>query len=65
VETSRKAVGGDQELKSFYNHLSQRKERAKARVAVAGKMLTRSYIMPRGKIDYAESLSEPNRDGFF
>jgi transposase len=56
VETAQKAVGGDQELRAFYYRLLQRKERAKARVAVARKVLTRSYIMLRDRIDYAEFL---------
>jgi transposase len=56
VETAQKAVNGDQDLKSFYYRLLQRKGRAEARVAVARKMLTRSYIMLRDEIDYAESL---------
>jgi transposase len=56
VETAQKAVGGDQELKAFYYRLVQRKERSKAKVAVAGKLLIRGYIMLRDRIDYAEFL---------
>jgi transposase len=56
VETAQKAVGGDQELRAFYYRLLQRKERAKARGAVARKVLTRGYIMLRDGIDYAEFL---------
>ncbi|MFL6282057.1 MAG: IS110 family transposase [Pyrinomonadaceae bacterium] len=40
VETAQKAVNGDQELKAFYYRLVQRKERSKAKVAVARKLLT-------------------------
>lgn len=56
VETAQKAVNGDQELKAFYYRLVQRKERSKAKVAVARKLLTRGYIMLRDQIDYAEFL---------
>jgi transposase len=56
VETAQKAVNGDQELKAFYYRLAQRKERSKAKVAVARKLLIRGYIMLRDQIDYAEFL---------
>lgn len=56
VETAQKAVNGDQELKAFYYRLVQRKERSKAKVAVARKLLIRGYIMLRDQIDYAEFL---------
>jgi hypothetical protein len=63
VETAQKAVGGDQELRAFYYRLLQRKERAKARVAVARKVLTRSYIMLRDGIDYGSSSAGASKRG--
>lgn len=56
VEAAHTAISGDKELKAFYYRLLQRKECAKAKVAVARKLLIRSYIMLRDGIDYAEFL---------
>lgn len=53
-EAGQTACRKDPELKRFYQRLSQRRERPKAKVAVARKLLVRSFIMLREQIDYAE-----------
>lgn len=54
IEAAQTAVKQDAELKRFYQRLAQRKNRPKAKVAVARKLLIRSFILLRDKIDYAE-----------
>ena len=54
VEAAQTAARKDEELKPFYQRLSERRGRAKAKVAVARKLLIRAYIMLRDEIDYAE-----------
>jgi transposase len=54
VEAAQTAVRGDAELKRFYRRLQARCKRPKAKVAVARKLLVRSYILLRDEIDYAE-----------
>lgn len=54
VEAAQTAVRGDAELKRFYQRLQHRRERPKAKVAVARKLLIRSYILLRDETDYAE-----------
>lgn len=54
VEATHAAVKGDPELKRFYLRLQHRHGRPKAKVAVARKLLIRSYILLRDGIDYAE-----------
>ena len=54
VEAAHVAVRKDEELKSFYQHLAERRGRAKAKTAAARKLLIRAYIMLRDEIDYAE-----------
>ena len=44
----------DPDLKRFYHRLVHRRDRPKAKVAVARKLLVRSFIMLRDQIDYAE-----------
>ena len=44
----------DAELKLFFQRLAQRKNKPKAKVAVARKLLVRSFILLRDEIDYAE-----------
>jgi transposase len=56
VEAAQTAARKDQELKRFYQRLVARRGRQKALVAVGRKLLTRSYIMLRDGIDYAEFL---------
>ena len=53
-EAGQTACRKDPELKRFYQRLLQRRERPKAKVAVARKLLVRSFIMLREQIDYAE-----------
>src|SRR3989454_929199 len=54
VETTHTAVKKDDDLKRFYRRLQERRGRPKAKVAVARKLLVRSFIMLRDEIDYAE-----------
>jgi len=54
VEAGHTTVRYDQDLKRFYRRLYQRHGKAKAKVAVARKLLVRSYILLRDEIDYAE-----------
>lgn len=56
VEAAQTAVRRDEELKRFYLRLSHRRGVQKAKVAVARKLLIRSYVLLRDKIDYAEFL---------
>ena len=56
VEAGHKALSRDEQLKRLYQRLLHRRERAKAKVAVARHLLVRSYIMLRDEIDYAEFL---------
>lgn len=53
-EAGQTACRKDPELKRFYQRLVHRRERPKAKVAVARKLLVRSFIMLRDQIDYAE-----------
>jgi len=54
IEAGQTAVKEDAELKRFYWRLQQRRNKPKAKVAVARKLLIRSYILLRDEIDYAE-----------
>lgn len=54
VEAAQTASKGDPELKRFYLRLLHRHGKPKAKVAVARKLLVRSYILLRDEIDYAE-----------
>jgi transposase len=54
VEAAQKAVNKDEHLKKLYHRLVHRRERAKAKVAVARQLLVRTYIMLRDEINYAE-----------
>jgi transposase len=56
VEAAQQAARYDTELKNTYLHLSVRRGKAKARVAVARKLLVRAYILLRDEIDYATYL---------
>jgi len=53
VEAAQQAARYDPELKNTYLHLSVRRGKARARVAVARKLLVRAYILLRDQIDYA------------
>ena len=53
-EAANSAAKEDEELRRFYYRLVFRRGRSKAKIAVARKLLVRSYIMLRDNIDYAE-----------
>jgi len=55
-EAGHTACRRDPDLKRFYQRLVHRRSRQKAKVAVARKLLVRSFIMLRDQIDYAEFL---------
>jgi ABC-type iron transport system FetAB ATPase subunit len=56
VEAAQQAARHDSQLKNTFLHLSVRRGRPKARVAVARKLLVRAYILLRDEIDYATYL---------
>jgi transposase len=56
VEAAQTAVRRDEELKRFYLRLFNKRGAQKAKVAAARKLLIRSYILLRDRIDYAEFL---------
>jgi transposase len=53
VEAGQTACKHDEQLKQFYRRLVPRRGKARAKVAVARKLLIRCYIMGRNEIDYA------------
>lgn len=53
-EAGQTAARRDPELQRFYKRLLHRRDKPKAKVAVARKLLVRSFIMLRDQIDYAE-----------
>jgi transposase len=56
VEAAHTAVKRDEGLGQFYRRLVYRRGAAKAKVAVARKLLIRGYIILRDQIDYEEFL---------
>jgi len=54
VEAAHTAIRKDAVLRCFYQRLTERHGRAKAKVAVSRKLLIRTFIMLRDEIDYAE-----------
>ena len=56
VEAGQTAAKDDEQLKQFYRRLVPRRGKARAKVAVARKLLIRCFIMDRNEIDYAEFL---------
>jgi transposase len=54
IEATQTAVKTDPDLQRFYRRLVQRRGKPKAKVAVARKLLIRSFIMLRDEINYAE-----------
>ena len=54
VQAAAVAARYDEDLKRLYLTLLRRRGRAKARVAVARKLLVRLFIMLRDRIDYEE-----------
>jgi transposase len=57
VEAGNKAVTSDEHLKKLYHRLLHRRDKARAKVAVARHTLIHTYIMLRDEIDYAEFCS--------
>ena len=53
-EAGQTAARKDPDLKRFYQRLLHRRNKPKAKTAVARKLLVRSFIMLRDQIDYAE-----------
>lgn len=56
VEAGQVAARHDHDLKQFYWRVQLRRNRPKAKVAVARRLLVRAFIMLRDQIDYAEFL---------
>jgi transposase len=56
VEAAHTAVKRDEGLKRFYQRLVYGRGVAKAKVAVARKLLIRGYIILRDQVDYQEFL---------
>jgi transposase len=56
VEAGQTASKHDQQLQQFYRRLVPRRGKARAKIAVARKLLIRCFIMGREQIDYAEFL---------
>ena len=56
VEAGQTAAKSDDQLRGFYQQVMKRRGRAKAKVAIARKLLVRCFIMLRDEIDYAEFL---------
>lgn len=54
VEAAQTAARHDPELKRFYHRLLARRDKPRAKVAVARQLLVRAYILLRDEIDYAE-----------
>jgi transposase len=63
VEAAQHAARADQQLQNTYQHLSARRGRPKAKVAVARKLLVRAYLLLRDEIDYATYLRTNGRRG--
>jgi len=55
------SIKRDLAMKQFYQQLSQRRGKSAAKVAVARKILVRSFIMLRDQIDYEEFLRRGRR----
>ena len=54
VEAAQKAAQKDPDLRQFYYRVMQRRDKPRAKVAVARQLLVRAYIQLRDEIDYAE-----------
>jgi transposase len=61
VEAAQTAVKTDDGLGVFYRQLMKRRGKPRAKVAVARKLLVRTFIMLRDGIDYAEFLRRGKR----
>jgi transposase len=62
VEAGQTVAKDDQQLKQFYRRLLPRRGKARAKVAVARKLLLRCFIMDRAEIDYAEFLRRGKKE---
>lgn len=62
IEAGQTAAKGDEHLKQFYRRLLPRRGKARAKVAVARKLLIRCFIMGRYEIDYAEFLRRGQKE---
>jgi len=62
VEAGQTAAKHDEHLKQFYRRLLPRRGKARAKVAVARKLLIRCFIMGRAEIDYAEFLRRGQKE---
>jgi transposase len=62
VEAGQTAAKNDEQLKQFYRRLLPRRGKARAKVAVARKLLVRCFIMGRAEIDYAEFLRRGKKE---
>ncbi|MCA1602178.1 MAG: IS110 family transposase [Acidobacteria bacterium] len=61
VEAGQTAAKSDEQLRDFYQQVMRRRGKAKAKVAVARKLLVRCFIMLRDEISYAEFLRRGTR----
>jgi len=62
VEAGQTAAKDDEHLKQFYRRLLPRRGKARAKVAVARKLLIRCFLMGRAEIDYAEFLRRGQKE---
>jgi transposase len=62
VEAGQTAAKDDEHLKQFYRRLLPRRGKARAKVAVARKLLIRCFIMGRAEIDYADFLRRGRKE---
>ena len=62
VEAGQTAAKDDEHLKQFYRRLLPRRGKARAKVAVARKLLIRCFLMGRTEIDYAEFLRRGQKE---
>ena len=62
VEAGQTAAKDDEHLRQFYRRLLPRRGKARAKVAVARKLLIRCFIMGRAEIDYAEFLRRGQKE---
>ena len=56
VEAAQTAIRTDSDLKQFYLRVAHHRRWQRAKVAVARKLVIRSYILMRDEIDYEEFL---------
>jgi transposase len=56
VEAGQTAARKDPQLRSFYQRVSKRRDKRRAKVAVARKLAVRCFILMRDRIDYQEFI---------